>query len=556
MTFHDKLDELLNKHSNVKRNIRRAEMIREAVKHREAIPSASGALATWTPPDSSGRSPKDTYIVSRPESEDTIDWKSPNNIPLDPETFDMLVEDALETLAGSDRIYVTDRLVGADATYTLPVHTYTNWALTALFTDNMFRPYDEGLVAQTCFKDRHFELLVCPYDRLDPGRYEGRLRVDPRIGGTSTMAVVMDFDRMIGVVYGSAYGGSVKKLIFTVMNYVLPGEGILPLHCSANEGKRGDCALLLGLSGTGKTTLSADPSRALLGDDEHGWSDNGIANFEYGCYAKLIDLNPEKEPEIYNACFHEDDVENHGAIIENAMMYPWGTFDLYDDRLTPNSRGSYPLRYLSNIKESSRSGHPKTILFLTADANGVIPPISRLTREQAMFWFLMGYTSKLAGTETGIVDPVSTFSRFFGQPFMPRNPDVYASMLGERMERHGTEVYLVNTGWSGGPFGVGERIDLPLTRKMVNAALEGQLKDVEYDRDPIFKVMVPRTCPGIDDPSILHPVNTWEDKQAFEERAKKLASDFMEHYEKAYGDKGIDPAVAAECPSAEAEVKA
>ncbi len=360
----------------------------------------------------------------------------------------------------------------------------------------------------------------------------------------------MDFDRRIGVVYGSAYGGSMKKLIFTVMNYMLPGEGILPLHCSANEGVDGKSALLLGLSGTGKTTLSADASRALLGDDEHGWNEAGIANFEYGCYAKLIDLDPETEPEIYNACFHKDDVESHGAIIENAMMYPWGEFDLFDERYTPNSRGSYPLRYLSNIKEPPTASHPSIILFLTADANGVIPPVSRLTREQAMFWFLMGYTSKLAGTETGIVDPVSTFSRFFGAPFMPRNPDVYARMLGEKMDEHGTVVYLVNTGWTGGPHGVGHRMSLPLTRKMLSAVLEGKLEGIEYECDPIFKVAVPVTCPGIDDPSILKPVNTWSDPAAYEERAQKLAADFAESYEKSYGDKGIDAAVADECPGA------
>ncbi|MBD3366846.1 MAG: phosphoenolpyruvate carboxykinase (ATP) [Candidatus Eisenbacteria bacterium] len=551
MAFADRLDELLAGRSDVKRNISRAEMIRDAVARREAVPSASGALATWTPPESSGRSPKDTYIVRRAESEETIDWTSPNNIPLAPGTFDMLLEDALETLGEVERLYVTDRLVGADPAYALPVHTVTDWALAALFTDNMFRPWDESAAETSCFSERHFTLVALPYHKLDASRYEGRLRVDPRLGHTSTMAVAMDFDRRIGVVYGSAYGGSVKKLIFTVMNYMLPGEGILPIHCSANEGANGDSALLLGLSGTGKTTLSADASRALLGDDEHGWGDEGIANFENGCYAKLIDLDPVKEPEIYNACFHKDDVENHGAIIENAMMYPWGEFDLYDDRLTPNSRGSYPLRYLSNIKEDSRAGHPKTILFLTADANGVIPPVSRLNRAQAMFWFLMGYTSKLAGTETGIVDPVSTFSRFFGEPFMPRNPDVYATMLGERMERHGTSVYLVNTGWSGGPYGVGSRMDLPLTRTMVNAALEGKLEGVEYVTDPVFNVAVPTSCPGIEDPSILIPKNTWDDPDAFEERARKLAADFREHFEKAYGDKGIAPEVAAECPAAD-----
>jgi phosphoenolpyruvate carboxykinase (ATP) len=547
MTFQDRLAALLGKRAVLK-NVPRAQMIRDAVSHREAIPAACGALATWTPQESTGRSPKDTYIVRNPESEDTIDWDSPNNIPMAPDTFRMVLEDCLSTLERTDRIYATDRLVGADPIYSLPVHMVGDKALSALFVDNMFRPWSEETVASSCFRDRHFTLIALPYHKLDPERYEGRLRVDPRLGHTSTMCVAMDFDLRIGVVYGSAYGGSIKKLIFTVMNYMLPGEGILPLHCSANEGADGRSALMLGLSGTGKTTLSADPSRALLGDDEHGWNEEGIANFEYGCYAKLIDLDPEKEPEIYSACFHEDDADKHGAIIENAMMYPWGAFDLCDDRYTPNSRGSYPLRYLSNIKDPPRSGHPNTIVFLTADANGVIPPVARLSREQAMFWFLMGYTSKLAGTETGIVDPVSTFSRFFGAPFMPRNPDVYASMLGEKMRQHGTSVYLINTGWTGGPYGVGHRINLPLTRKMLNAALEGKLAQAEYACDPIFKINVPLRCPGVDDPSILRPANTWPDAAEYEKRARRLARDFAESYEKAYAGKGIDAAVAAECP--------
>jgi len=548
MSLERRLTELLRAHGGVRRNMPRERMIREAVANREAIPAACGALATWTPPESTGRSPKDTYMVRRPESEATIDWTSANNIPMEPSTFDMLVDDALAALADADRVYVTERVVGADPAYALPVHVVGDFALTALFVDNMFRPWSEEIVARSAFRDRHFTLLVLPYRKLDPARYEGRLRVDPRLGHTSTLAVAMDFDRRIGVVCGSAYCGSVKKLIFTVMNYMLPAEGILPIHCSANEGPKGDCALLLGLSGTGKTTLSADPSRALLGDDEHGWSDNGIANFEFGCYAKLINLNPDKEPEIYRACFHEAPVERHGAIIENAMMYPDGRFDLHDERLTPNSRGSYPLSYLTNTKASSTSSHPRTILFLTADANGVLPPIARLSREQAMLWFLMGYTSKLAGTETGIVDPVSTFSRFFGSPFMPRNPDVYATMLGQRMDRHGATVYLVNTGWTGGPFGVGKRFDINLTRRMVSAALSGELASAEYECDPFFKVGVPTSCPGIEGPSVLRPSNTWADPKAYEERARKLAGEFAGSYTKAYGDKGIDAAVAAECP--------
>jgi phosphoenolpyruvate carboxykinase (ATP) len=536
---------MLGGHANVLENLKRRRLIQDAVERKEALISANGALATWTPAESTGRSPKDTYIVRHEETADTIDWDSPNNIPLEPDTFDMLWQDALATLSVKDLLYVTDRVVGADSAYALPVRTVGDRALTALFTDNMFRPVPED-IESSVFAARGFTLLVAPYDKLDRERYEGRLRRLPD-GRTSDMAVAMDFDRRMGVVYGSAYGGSVKKLIFTVMNYILPGEDILPLHCSANEGPDGDSALLLGLSGTGKTTLSADPRRALLGDDEHGWSDDGIANFENGCYAKLINLRQDKEPEIWNAVFHEDDYLDHGAIVENAMIYPDGLFDVDDERLTPNSRASYPLTYLSNIKPSSTSGHPRTILFLTADANGVLPPVSRLSPEQAMLWFLMGYTSKLAGTETGIVDPVSTFSRFFGEPFMPRNPDVYATMLGDMMRRHGTHVYLVNTGWSGGPFGVGERMDINLTREIVHAALSGQLEEVEYVADPIFHISVPKTCPGVP-PEVLIPRNTWADKAAYDARAQKLASDFSAHFDKAYGNKNIDESVVQECP--------
>jgi phosphoenolpyruvate carboxykinase (ATP) len=543
--FSELLAQLSKTHPDVLDNPSRRKMIQEAVENREATVSANGALNTWTPPESTGRSPKDTYIVRRSASEANIDWDSPNNLPMEPETFDMIVEDSLRALSGKKRLYVTDRVLSADSSYALPVRVVTHWALTALFTDNMFRavPPDIG---RSIFADRGFTLLVVPYDKLDRVRYEGRLRKMPG-GRTSNMAVTVDLDRRRGVVFGSAYAGSVKKLMFTVMNYVLPAEGILPLHCSANEGPKGDIALLLGLSGTGKTTLSADPRRALLGDDEHGWSDNGIANFENGCYAKLINLRANKEPEIWSAVLHNAPYLEHGAVVENAMMYPQGIYDLDDERLTPNSRASYPLSFLSNIKTPPVGDHPRTILFLTADANGVLPPVSKLTPEQAMLWFLMGYTSKLAGTETGIIDPVSTFSRFFGEPFMPRNPDVYASMLGERMRRHGSQVYLINTGWSGGPFGVGERMDIDVTRAIVHAALSGDLEGTEYDQDPLFHILVPRTCPGVHC-DILNPRNTWADQEAFDRRAIKLAHDFSSHFDKAYGDKGIDPAVISQCP--------
>ncbi len=541
----ESLTGLLEGHPNVIFNPDRQRMIQEVVDHREAVVSANGALATWTPTESTGRSPRDTYIVRHPASEGNIDWDCPNNIPMEPETFDMLVQDTLAVLSEKKRLYVTDRVVGADSSYAMPVRMVTYWAASALFTDNMFRPLPDD-IERSIFAKRGFTLLVAPYGKLDRARYNGRLRKLPG-GQTSNMAVAMDFDRRMGVVHGSAYAGSVKKLIFTVMNYTLPAEGILPIHCSANEGPAGDCALLLGLSGTGKTTLSADPRRALLGDDEHGWSDNGIANFENGCYAKLINLRVEKEPEIWNAVFHGAHYLDHGAIVENCMMYPSGRFDVDDERLTPNSRASYPLGFLTNVKASSTSGHPKAILFLTADANGVLPPVARLTSEQAMLWFLMGYTSKLAGTETGIIDPMSTFSRFFGEPFMPRNPDVYARMLGERMQKHGSNVYLINTGWSGGPFGVGARMDINLTRAIVNAALSCDLDDVEYVEDTTFHIFIPKQCPGV--PSeVLFPRNTWADKQAYDERARRLANDFRAHFDKAYGDKNIEPAVAAQCP--------
>jgi phosphoenolpyruvate carboxykinase (ATP) len=545
-TFQEEIDAVLAKHHNVYRNRSRRDLISDCVENKEAFVSRSGALATWTPPESTGRSPKDTLCVKRPGSEETIDWDSPNNLPVDPETFAMVQADALEILKKKPLLYVSERVVGAETKYALPVRLVTDQAIHTLFAENMFRPTPPD-IDKSVFAKRPFTLIALPYDKLDKARYKGRLRTLPD-GTASDMIVGMDFDNAVGVIVGSAYCGSVKKLIFTVMNYILPAVGVLPLHCSANEGEEGDSALLLGLSGTGKTTLSADASRALLGDDEHGWSEDGIWNFEFGCYAKLIDLDPKKEPEIYNAVNQQAHYLDHGTIVENAMMYPNGEFDFFDDRITPNSRTSYPLTKLSNIKESSKSGHPKTILFLTADANGVLPPVSKLTEEQAMLWFLMGYTSKLAGTETGVTEPVTVFSRFFGQPFMPRNPDVYASLLGEKLRQHGTQVYLVNTGWSGGPYGVGKRMDIMLTRALVNSALSGELTDVPCVQDPVFKVLVPTVCSACEDTTLLNPRETWQDKAAYDERARRLAAEFAAHFEKAYGDKGIDEAVVAQCP--------
>jgi len=541
----EELKNILESHQDVRENLSKEDLITKAVENKDALVTPNGALATWTPSNSTGRSPKDTYIVRNPESELNIDWTSPNNIGLNPQTFAMICEDALKTIQNKETIFTTTRVIGADAKYALPVKTISDKALNQVFIDNMFRPVPEDIQG-SIFADQEFQLIALPNDELDKDRYKGLVRDLPN-GETSGLCVVVDFDKRIGIVYGSKYQGSMKKLMFTVMNYLLPFKGVLPLHCSANEGKDKDSALLLGLSGTGKTTLSADPNRALLGDDEHGWSDNGIFNFENGCYAKMIDMERKNEPEIWDAVMHKDDYTKHGAIIENAMMYPNGDIDFFDARYTPNSRASYPLEFLSNIKPESTAGHPKTILFLTADAYGVLPPVSKLTKEQAMLWFLMGYTSKLAGTETGVTEPQATFSRFFGQPFMPCNPNIYADMLGAKMDEHNTNVFLINTGWSGGSYGTGSRIKLKYTRAMVDAALNGDLDNVEFIKDELFHVNIPTTCPNVPT-EMLNPINTWEDKQAYKTTAENLAKKFSENYDKSYGKQDIDASIIAQCP--------
>ncbi|MBU2648285.1 phosphoenolpyruvate carboxykinase (ATP) [bacterium] len=545
MKLKNDLGQVLSRHKGVILNPDREMVINRVVRNREAITARQGFLYTFTLPESTGRSPKDTMIVRNPESDPYIDWDSPYNLSLDPETFGMLWQDALDQLKRKKNIYVTERVLGADPAYAMPVRTVTDSSLTALFTLNMFRPIPAD-IAGSIFAEKQFLLLVLPYDKIETSRYRDRLRHLPG-GKTSDLAIVMDFANHLGLVYGSAYGGSVKKLMFTVMNYNLPFSDILPLHCSANEDSQGRLSLFLGLSGTGKTSLSADATRSLLGDDEHGWSGTGVANFEYGCYAKLINLDPGKEPEIFDAVFHRDKVTRHGAIVENAMIYPDSSFDLSDERLTPNSRASYPLSFLKNIKQSARGSHPRNILFLTADANGVLPPVACLSRDQAMFWFLMGYTSKLAGTETGVVDPVSIFSRFFGEPFMPLLPEMYAELLGKKLDEHQTRCFLINTGWTGGPFGVGRRIDIGLTRSIVNAVLNGDLDEVAVSEDQHFFFKVPKSCPGIS-PTFLVPRETWADDGQYNARARKLAFEFYHAFDKAYGNKKIAKTLMDQCP--------
>lgn len=527
------MKELL-RHPRLIENPTRPTLIHEAIGAKEAMVTASGALATWSPSSSTGRSPDDTYIVKRAESEHTIDWTSPNSHAMSSEVFDVLFESAIKWLRGSPKLYALDRVIGAEARYALPTRVLTDRALTALFADTMFRPIPADIF-KSIFAGKGFTVVVAP-------THSAASSVYPK-----PIAIAMDLDRRICLVIGTRYVGTVKKMLFTVMNYLLPAEGILPLHASAMESETGEVTVILGLSGTGKTTLSSDPRHFFIGDDEVGWSEQGIANFEYGCYAKLIHLDPTREPAIYNAALGKRPIEENGCIIENALTYPDGTIDLDDGRLTENSRTAYPISFLPKVKEEAAGGHPRTILFLAADAHGVLPPVARLTPEQSVLWFLMGYTSKLAGTEVGVVEPKTAFSRFFGQPFMPRLPSDYTRLFQQYIERYKTPVYLVNTGWSEGPYGIGKRMDILLTRKIVDAAIGGQLAVVSYDEDPLFHIMVPRECPGV--PSqVLHPKETWQDKEAFALRANKLAQSFSEYFDKNFVHQGFDERIVKQCP--------
>ncbi|OFZ22694.1 MAG: phosphoenolpyruvate carboxykinase (ATP) [Bdellovibrionales bacterium RIFOXYA1_FULL_36_14] len=539
------LADFLSVYPKQKSNLSKSELIKEAVLNKEAFITKTGNLATWTHPDSTGRSPEDTVTVKRPSATDCIDWTSKNNIAISEETFDMIFEDAMGFLKQKDKLYIQDKAIGADHRFALPLKIITDRALGGVFSENMFREIPTK-IQESCFFNKTFTLITLPFDKLSPERYQNRLRKLPS-GQTSSMVIAMDLDRKIAIIIGSSYLGTMKKTIFTVMNYYLPLEGVLPLHCSANEGKSGDTAIMLGLSGTGKTTLSADPKRKLLGDDEHGWCEHGVFNFENGCYAKMLDMTKEAEPEIWEAIMHEDEYQNHGAIIENAFMYPNGEFDFSDSRLTQNSRASYPLTYLKNIKTSSVGGPPKTIIFLTADAYGVIPPISKLNHDQAMLWFLMGYTSKLAGTERGVKEPQATFSRFFGAPFMPSNPAIYAKMLGDKIDKYKTNVFLINTGWVGGKYGVGKRIKLSYTRSMLEAAICGNLDQVEYSFDEIFQVNIPKTCPEVPE-EILSPKNMWGNETLFLTTAHELAKQFQIHFDKSFSNNQISDQVAQCCP--------
>ena len=503
------ISELLNG-PNVYTQLSVPQLVERALSRKEAILTSTGAVCAETG-KYTGRSPKDKYIVEEPSTKDKIDW-GPVNQPISSEVFDHLYHKMVSYLQDKEEVFVFKGFAGADRTYRLPIQVINEYAWHNLFAHQLFiRPTEEEIP----FHNAEFTILSAP-----------TFKADPVVDGTNSETfIIISFERRIILIGGTEYAGEMKKGIFSIMNYLLPDKGSLPMHCSANVGPEGDVALFFGLSGTGKTTLSADPNRRLIGDDEHGWSAHGVFNIEGGCYAKCIDLTREKEPQIYDAI-------RFGSVLENVMVHQDTRVPDYSDQsLTENTRAAYPLQAIENIIDPSVAGHPNTIIFLTADASGVLPPISKLTKEQAMYHFLSGYTSKLAGTERGITSPQATFSACFGSPFLPLAPTVYAEMLGKKIEEHGVQVFLVNTGWTGGEYGVGTRMKLSYTRAMVHAALEGELNHVETVKDEIFGLHIPVQVPGVPD-EILMPNKTWEDQEAYQEKARELVKKFNDNFHK------------------------
>lgn len=494
------------------RNLAPAALVEEALKRNEGTLSETGALVVNTG-KYTGRSPDDKFIVDTPAVHDDIAWGK-INVPIEKSKYEAIKSKVLAYLQNKD-LFVFDGLAGADPKYTQKFRIVNELASQNLFIHQLLiRPEEKDLENYT----PDYTIYVAP-----------GFKCIPEIDGVhSEAAIIIDYEAHEVVIAGSQYAGEIKKSVFSVMNYVLPKNGVLSMHCSANIGDAGDSAVFFGLSGTGKTTLSADPQRKLIGDDEHGWSDDGVFNIEGGCYAKCINLDKEHEPEIYGAI-------KFGSLLENVIIDKDGKPDYDDGSLTENTRAGYPIDYIPNAAIPGVGGQPKTIIFLTADAFGVIPPISKLDNDMAMYHFVSGYTSKLAGTERGITEPVTTFSTLFGAPFFPLNASVYATMLGEKLKETGANVFLVNTGWCGGAAGTVPRMKLKYTRAMVSAALSGELNDVEYELDPIFNVNIPKTCPNV--PSeILNPRHLWKDEAAYEASAKTLAKKFNENFAKKYPD--------------------
>ncbi len=498
----------------------------QTVRRRDGVIAASGPLLVRTG-DHTGRSPNDRFIVKEESSEVDIDWGSVNK-PFSEEDFDRLFLRIRAYLQHHD-VFIFDGYSGADTDYQLKVRVITETAWHNMFARNMFIPETSHEVLRTFVPE--FTVLNVPY-----------FHADPAVDHTNSQTfILVNFKRKLVLIGGTEYAGEIKKSIFSVMNYILPKGDVLSMHCSANYGKnKDDVALFFGLSGTGKTTLSSDPDRTLIGDDEHGWSDKGIFNLEGGCYAKVIKLDPQGEPDIYRT------TKLFGTILEN-VAYDEETreLDLDDESLTENTRASYPLTSIPNADLSGVAGHPKTIVFLTADAFGVLPPISKLTKEQAMYHFLSGYTAKVAGTERGVTEPKATFSTCFGAPFMPLRPSVYAKLLGEKIDKHNASVWLINTGWTGGKYGVGSRMKLSYTRRMVTAALNGELDNAAMFTHPIFGLAIPAHIEGIPD-DVLDPIKTWKSQDEYNEAANNLAQMFVDNFRKY--EAGVTPEVLASAP--------
>ena len=490
-------------------NLLEPDLVEAAIKRDEGKLGNGGTVLVSTG-KFTGRSPKDKFVVRTPSVEDSIWWE--NNQPMDADAFDRLHEDMLAHLKGRD-LFVQDLFGGADPENRLDVRVITELAWHSLFSRTMLRrPERDELNSFTA----EFTIINCPSFKADPARH----------GCRTDTVIALNFDKKLILIGNTEYAGEIKKSVFTLLNYILPGKGIMAMHCSANHatGNPDDAAVFFGLSGTGKTTLSADPERTLIGDDEHGWSDNGIFNFEGGCYAKTIGLDPEAEPEIYAT------TTKFATIIENMVYDPeTRALDFEDDSLTANMRCAYPLSYISNASETSLAGHPKNIIMLTCDAFGVLPPIARLTPAQAMYHFLSGFTSKVAGTERGVTEPEPTFSTCFGAPFMPRRPEAYGNLLREKIDKHGATCWLVNTGWTGGAHGTGSRMPIKATRALLSAALNGSLDSGKFRRDENFGFDVPVSVAGVDD-ALLDPRSTWADGAAYDAQAKKLVGMFRENF--------------------------
>lgn len=487
------------------------DLVLDALRLDQGVLNETGALIINTG-EFTGRSPKDKFIVKDEITKDTVNWNEFNN-PIDEKYYHIIYKKVIDYMERLPELWVRDCYACADPRYRLNIRVVNEKPWSNLFAYNMFlRPTEDELEN---FKPE-WHVITCPGLKLDP--HECGIR-------QHNVSLVSFKHKMI-LIAGSGYTGEMKKGIFTILNYILPHEkNVLSMHCSANMGEKGDTAIFFGLSGTGKTTLSADPDRMLIGDDEHAWTDDNIFNFEGGCYAKCINLTEEKEPEIFNAI-------RHGALVENTTFYPdTNKINFDDSSVTENTRVSYPIDFIGNAKEPSIGGLPKNIFFLTCDAFGVLPPISKLTPGQAMYQFISGYTAKVAGTEAGVTEPKPTFSACFGAPFMPLHPGKYAKMLGDKMQEQNVNVWLINTGWTGGSYGIGKRMKLSYTRAMITAALNGELDNVKYENHEVFGMAIPVTCPNVPD-EVLNPRNTWEDKNAYDNKARSLADLFTRNFEK------------------------